>query len=217
MLTMNEMHIWRAKLDLEGRLPADGLPIGERERAERLSSPRTRGRWVASRWALRGVLARYLEEDPAGIELRVGAHGKPALAEPCAGLRFNLSHSGGLALVAVAWGREVGVDLERVDRRRDVLKLADRVLSPAAAASVRAASPATRAVAFHRAWARREALVKCLGTGLRAPLPTARVAISSLDPGPGFAAAVAVTGDAVPPLRFFGLSAERHRRSAHWA
>ena len=152
--------------------------------------------------ALREVLARYLDEDPARIELRRGERGKPAPADPSSPLRFNLSHSGGLALVAVTLGREVGVDVERIRPRRDLARLADRALDPAAAAAVRAAPAGERAAVFHQAWARREAVAKCLGVGLGTPLPPSPVAVTALRPALGYAAALAVTGDEVPPLCF---------------
>ncbi|HEU5142754.1 MAG TPA: 4'-phosphopantetheinyl transferase superfamily protein [Solirubrobacterales bacterium] len=172
---------------------------------------------MAARWALRGILARYLDEpsdiDPtpvgsmsdalAAVALRIGEGGKPELAERPPRLRFNLSHSGGLALVAVAAVREVGVDVERIDPRRDVMRLAARALDPAAAAAVRAAIPRERAPAFHRAWAQREAAAKCHGVGLRGSPPATPVAVVALDPGPGFAAALAAAGELTPPLRLF--------------
>ena len=156
-------------------------------------------------WALRAVLARYLDEQPARIELRAGAHGKPALADPSSPLRFNLSHSGGLALVAVTLDREVGIDIERIRPRRDLEALAERALDPAAAATVRATAPAERLDAFYRAWTHREATAKCLGTGLGAPLPPTPSAVTTLDAGPGYAATLAVEGDETPVLRRFAL------------
>jgi len=198
-----ELHVWRAQLDSDRWPGADRLPREERERAARLHRPATRRRWVAARWALRGVLGHYLDEDPAGIELRVGGNGKPALAGFPAPLHFNLSHSDELALVAIAREREVGVDVERIESRRDLLALAQRALGPAQAADVAATLPPDRSAAFHAAWTRREAIAKCLGTGLGAPLPAAAVAVSALDAGPGFAAAIAVSGDVLPPLRCF--------------
>ena len=171
---VDEVHVWRARADREGR-------------------------------ALREVLARYLDEEPAGIELRRGEHGKPAPVDPSSPLRFNLSHSGDLALVAVTHGREVGVDLERIERGRDAMRLAERALDPAAVAAVRAAPPNERAAAFHQAWARREAIAKCLGTGLGAPLPSAPVAVTELDVGAEYAAALAVSGNETPLLRLFRL------------
>jgi 4'-phosphopantetheinyl transferase len=160
---------------------------------------------AASGRALRRLLGRYLDADPHEIELRAGKHGKPRLADPAAGLRFNLSHSGGIALIAVAFGVEVGVDVERIRPRRNLLRLAERALDPAAAAAVRAASPERRLAAFHAAWTRREAIAKCRGVGLWAPLPTTPVSLSPLDAGPGFAAALAVAGEAMPPVRLLAL------------
>jgi 4'-phosphopantetheinyl transferase len=171
---VDEVHVWRTRADREGL-------------------------------ALREVLARYLDKDPAMIELRRGEHGKPELADSSSPLRFNLSHSGDLALVAVTQGREVGVDVELIRPRRHLLRLAERALDPAAVAAVRAAPADERAAAFHQAWARREAIAKCLGTGLRAPLPPSPVAVTMLPPAPapGYAAALAVTGDETPLLHFF--------------
>ena len=136
-----------------------------------------RRRWVAARWALRSVLARYLGGAPAAIELGLGERGKPHLAEPGSTLRFNLSHSGELALIAVAAGREVGVDVQLIGSRRPS--------------------------GFYAEWARREAVAKCHGVGLWAELPRDPVAVAELDPGPGYAAAVAAAGLELPRLRHF--------------
>ncbi len=201
-----EIHLWRAELDRSGWPSHDLLLPAERERAGRIRPPLSRYRWAASRWALRGVLARYLQEDPRAVVLRLDERGKPALAEPTATLRFNLSHSAALALIAVVEGCEVGVDVEEIDPGRNVLKLGERGLDPPTAAAVRAAPPETRATAFHEAWTRQEATVKCLGSGLGGPLPRARVVVSALDVGPGYAAAVAVAGPEALPQRHFALA-----------
>lgn len=192
------------RADLDDDWPAEaGLPAPERERAAGILDPRGRQRWVASRWALRMALAEQLDEEPGAIEIRVGPRGKPELAGPARhlphqggedvprDLRFNLSHSAGVALIAIARGCEVGVDLEWVDPGRDVLALARRGLDPAAAAAVREAPPAERPRAFYDAWARREAVAKCLGVGLGAALPEVPVTVTEVDAGPGFAAALA--------------------------
>jgi 4'-phosphopantetheinyl transferase len=205
----DEIHVWRAPLDGSGWAPPDRLPLEERERAARLRPPGAARRWAAARWALRGVLAHYIEENPAEIALRTGSHGKPALADPTAALRFNLSHSSDLALVAVTQAREIGIDVEWIDPRRDVLSLAPNALDPAAAEAVRAASPAVRSAVFHAAWVRREAVVKCLGIGLGTPIPEAAVAIAEFDAGPGFVAALAIVGHEVPPLRHLTISAPK--------
>jgi 4'-phosphopantetheinyl transferase len=203
----DEVHVWRVELDGPSTPPAELLPSDERERSLRIRRPGSAARWAASRWALRTLLSRYLEEDPAAIALSPGEHGKPALAEVPERLAFNLSHSGALALVAVTIGREVGVDVEAIDPARDLTALAERSLDPDAAAAVRAAPPARRARAFYEAWVRREALVKCVGTGLWAastdPPP---VDVSLLDLGPGHAAALAVVSAEPLARHCFSLS-----------
>jgi 4'-phosphopantetheinyl transferase len=167
--------------------------------------PEPRRRWVAARWALRGVLERYLGEDPEKVELEAESHGKPVLRRAAGPLRFNLSHSRDLALIAVSHGVEVGVDVEWVDPCRDVLALAPRALGSAEAEDVVEAHPEDRPAIFYAAWTRREAIAKCFGVGLGAPLPELDVAVSAVDAGPGFAAAVAVAGREALPLRSFAI------------
>jgi len=175
-----ELHVWHARLDA-GWPGVEDLPPAERERADRIVRPAARKRWVGARWALRGVLGRYLEREPARIELRCSERGKPALATAEEPLRFNLSHSGDVALIAVAHDREVGIDVQRTGAR-----------------------PAE----FYAEWARREAIAKCHGVGLGAPLPDAPAAVSTLEAGAGFAAAIAVRGDELPQVRRFDAEPE---------
>lgn len=154
---------------------------------------------------LRTILGRYLGQEPEEIELAPGPHGKPRLADGPEGFGFNLSHSGPLALVAVA-AVEVGVDVERIKPRRDLIALADRALRADDAAAVRDAEPEERAEVFYGRWTEHEARVKCLGTGIAAAAETHEpVAVRKLEVGPGFAAAVAVAGEEVPPCRCYLL------------
>jgi 4'-phosphopantetheinyl transferase len=199
-LGADEVHVVR--LDLTAPAGADAwglLSPDERARAMRLRSDVHRERFVASHAGLREVLARYACTMPESIRLAADAQGKPVLAG--ARLQFNLSHSATVALVAVALERAVGVDVERVERRRNVLALADRGLDPAEAAGVRAAAPEDRAAAFHRAWARREAAVKCTGMGLGGPSAAGPLQVVDLDVGTDYAAAVAVAGRAPARVR----------------
>jgi phosphopantetheinyl transferase len=177
-----ELHLWHARLGSRAWPGPAGLPRTERERADRLLREDARRRWVAARWALRSVLGGYLGQEPAAIELDLAERGKPRLADADAALRFNLSHSGELALIAIAAGREVGVDVQRIGPRPG---------------------------AFYAEWTRREAIAKCHGAGLGAPLPEAPVAVASCDAGVGFAAAIAVAGGEVPPVAHFTAEARR--------
>jgi 4'-phosphopantetheinyl transferase len=148
-------------------------------------------RRAESQRALRQVLAAYLDEDPERIGLRIGLAGKPALVMPGHPLRFNLSHSGGLALVAVAFGREVGIDVEDMTRTRDFPRLAKRWLAPRVATEIEALAPRRRPAAFYAAWTRHEAAGKCHGAGLGGG-PGQPAATVALDVGPAHAAALAI-------------------------
>jgi 4'-phosphopantetheinyl transferase len=156
-----------------------------------LAATDRRSRRAESQRALRRVLAAYLDEDPGRIGLRPGRAGKPALATPGHPLRFNLSHSGGLALVAVAFGREVGIDVEDMTKTRDFPRLAKRWLAPRVATEIETLPPQRRPTAFYAAWTRHEAAGKChgggLGGGAGRPAPTL-----ALDVGPAHAAALAI-------------------------
>jgi 4'-phosphopantetheinyl transferase len=195
---IDRVHIWRAALDDPGWPGPAELPAEERERAADFLREEVRRRWVASRWALRRVLGDYLGAVPAAVQLEIPSNGKPRLAVHNR-LRFNLSHSEDLALVAVA-EREVGIDLERINPERDLLALAERALPAADAAAVGAAGPAERAATFYEAWTRHEARLKCLGSGLGAPAAETPVAVRSLEVAPGYAAAVAIAGREVGPI-----------------
>jgi 4'-phosphopantetheinyl transferase len=173
---MQALDVWHARLDGVDWPSAENLPAADRERAASIRRADARRRWAAARGALREILGRYLERDPAAIELRFGERGKPMLADSDALLRFNLSHSGELALIAIGEKREVGIDVQSIGSR-----------------------PAR----FYADWTRREAIAKCHGSGLWAPLPETAVSVAEFDAGPGYAASVAIAGERMPPLRQF--------------
>jgi phosphopantetheinyl transferase len=174
--TEGSVHVWRADLTAIEDGVEDLLCADERARAAEILRERNRALWIRSRGVLRALLGRYLERDPRELRFALGPHGKPALSHregtvAAEDLRFNLSHSGDLALVAVSAGREVGVDIERARARYTAEFLHD--------------------------WVAREAAVKCLGTGLSDP-PVGPAAAdlwtADLHVGPSAVAAVAVAG-----------------------
>ncbi len=198
------VEIWRAALDAPLDLPTEWLDAGERGRLSRLRTETLRRRWGAARWALREVLGRYLDEDPASLELVADEQGKPGLTGASSGLQFNLSHSAALALIAVA-PTAVGIDVEATERQRDFLALAERWLEPGAATLVRAAAPARRGAVFYAAWTQHEARLKCHGGGIAGGPPGAPVAVGAVPVGSGYAAAVAIPGETPARQRGFTI------------
>lgn len=221
-LPPDEVHVWRAALDLDAAQIQNLralLSQDESQRADQFRFPLHRHRFIAARGRLRTVLARYLNTAPQQLQFSYGPHGKPALAAAAAatGLRFNLAHSAGLALFAVAQNREVGVDLESLGRDRAAAEIAERFFSPHETAALRALPEAARRRAFYDCWARKEAYLKARGLGLALPLDqfavslapgeparllasaegpaeTSRWQLRELPAGEGFAAALAAEG-----------------------
>ncbi|MGE5645272.1 MAG: 4'-phosphopantetheinyl transferase family protein [Acidobacteriota bacterium] len=192
-----EVHIWRVALDSAGDL--DVLDPRERERAARFRFESDRRRFIASHTQLRRILARYLNVGPAAVRIEIGKLGKPSVEGP---VRFNMSHSGELALYAVAL-REVGVDVERIRTDLDVMGIASRFLPAPEALELGELEPGERTRAFFRLWTRREAWLKARGIGLGAigePVG-AGWHIGGLEAGDGYAAAFAVEGTGPTTLR----------------
>ena len=142
------------------------LDDGEKARAARFVFDRDRRRFIAAHVGLRRLLGEHLGVDPATLRFDAGEFGKPRLRdEPrCA---FSLTHSGDEALVALSDGPDIGVDLEAVREFRDVDELARQCLTPAELVGFDATPEAERVLAFLRAWTRKEACLKALGTGLQ--------------------------------------------------
>lgn len=159
--------LWR--VDLDAAPAADAvfcLSGDERERARRFVFSRDRDRYVAAHVALRQILAGPASQPAAQLHFAAGRFGKPALAN-AAGLRFNLSHSQGVGLIALSEQAELGVDVELVRPMRDAIALAADHFDAAEreALAALAAGPA-RDLAFFRCWTRKEACLKAAGVGL---------------------------------------------------
>ena len=175
-IDQNNVHVWEISLTKalgQRNRFSDILRGNEKERAARFHFQKDRDQFVNARASMRLILARYLKESPDQIEFRYGPHGKPEVQnrglEPR--LHFNLSHSHEIALLAVARGRRVGVDVERVSTHRmNDLGLAENLFTPFEAGLLRAASPEMRAEVFYRLWTRKEAFLKGCGDGLSASL-----------------------------------------------
>ena len=217
---MEGVHIEFGELDLAAEALDEARSVlsdDERKRADRFLREVDRTRFAAARSLLRRTLAGVLETRPERLTFTYGAHGKPALGPPFAarGVRFNLSHSAGRALIAVARDREVGVDLERIRPVRFGAKIARRFFSEREQYALDGLTGSAWDEGFFRCWTRKEAFIKAVGDGLTFPLksfsvpmtreaeneavqihegsPTSRHWIlSALEACPGFLAAIVV-------------------------
>lgn len=161
------VHVWRAKSSGECALDWEVLDALERRRAERLVQPLHRRRFVAAHGFLRHLLAAYLGCAPRALRFATGATGKPWVVEPAVPhCGFNLSHSGDLAVVAIARDQRIGIDIECADPMADMERLVMRFFAASEAQGWRALASAQRTAGFFRLWTRKEAFMKATGAGL---------------------------------------------------
>lgn len=221
VLWPNEVHVWRARLDAPWSKNLDlSLSEDDRERAARFRFEGDRHRFLIARASLRTILARYLKTNAAGLQFELGPFGKPGLAQRQDGfdLRFNLAHSHQLALIAIARGREVGVDVEfmRADFAND--EVAAHFFSATEVKHLVRLPTGIKTRSFFNCWTRKEAYIKARGEGLSHRLdqfdvsfgpdePAAlldnrldrtevsRWAFEDLSPHPAYAAALTVEGN----------------------
>jgi len=169
-----ETHVWLLSCALRHDVRAAFWRIldeSERDRAGRFHFDVDRERFVARTGALRQLLSGYVGVSPQRLTFSLGPHGKPRLLMPGAeDIEFNSSSSGEWAMVIVTRGREVGVDIERIDAARSDPAVASQFFAPGE----------LWIQGFFNCWARKEAFLKATGEGLSRPLDSFEV---SLEPG----------------------------------
>jgi 4'-phosphopantetheinyl transferase len=188
-LSEGEVHLWCAFPDEwdEAVLNAAArrlLDAGEIARMERIRPAEGRRLFGVSHLLVRMALSQYADRDPARWRFVRNGHGKPRIdPEPGPpGLAFNLSHTAGIALVAVTGGSDVGVDVERTDRSVKAGRLANRFFSPEEAADLEKRSTDRRQGRFFLHWTLKEAAIKALGRGLSVPLSSVGFRLSASRP-----------------------------------
>ena len=165
--------------------------------------------WRSSRIATRIVLERAVGREYRNIDFEIAENGRPSLGDGPP--YFNVSHSGGAALIAVSNAVPVGIDLEEErglkmteDRRRRVIAAAARLANGQPASMSRSDAD----LDLIRAWVRLEAAAKSLGIGIGqllteegvvggkpadggAATAASRLDVRNLDVATGYLAAVA--------------------------
>jgi 4'-phosphopantetheinyl transferase len=221
-LASDEVHSWCASLNVPHETPARlyaTLTCEERNRSARFRFERDQQRFIVAHGVLHDLLGRYLHTQPDQIDFVYNAFGKPDLSPEFGNrLKFNLSHSAALALVTIASGSNVGVDLEYVRAQSDYADIARHFFSPAEVDHLNAIPSHLYAEAFFSCWTKKEAYLKACGQGLAMPLnsfsvpvttdpahapvdlnepsdiPAKRWSLFTLQPAPGYIGALAIEG-----------------------
>jgi 4'-phosphopantetheinyl transferase len=174
-LGADEAHVWRASLDQPEDMITKLAPLlsqEEYQRAQRFHRPTDRLRFIAGRGILRKIISAYLSLAPDIIQFVYNQYGKPFIstAQNHGALTFNLSHSNGMALYAVARRRRVGIDVEHMREDFATLEVAERFFSKDEFEAVKAVASDKRTKAFFDCWSRKESYIKAIGMGVSYPL-----------------------------------------------
>ena len=198
------------------------LSVDEQARADRFHFEKDRRHFTVARAGLRKLLGRYLGTSPTELRFTYAKYGKPQVApeikrrlSKAEELKFNLAHSGGLALYAFTNIGEIGIDLEHIRPEFTGDDIARRFFSATEVACLDRLPATARHNAFFNCWTRKEAFIKAKGMGLSLALDqfdvtldpdepaallctrwdrneAARWSLKGIDVGPGFVGAVAV-------------------------
>jgi 4'-phosphopantetheinyl transferase len=175
--------LWLCRLDDDSHTVvamAASLSAAERARAARFGTELLRRRWIVGRATLRSLLGAKLGIEPNAVELKSGKRGRPKLAT-ARNLDFNVSHTQGIALIAIAdvlsSGTRVGVDIERADRAVNVDGVSRKFMTGRERAFLAALDTDPRRRHFLRLWTCKEAMSKATGDALSAPFRDIDVSI----------------------------------------
>ena len=221
-LNSDEVHLWRASLnmtDAHVKALQNLLSDDELKRADRMHFIKNRDHFIICRGLLRTLLGGYLKREPFELSFYYGRYGKPELDYKSDGkaLRFNVSYSHEVALLAFTYGQRMGVDIEYVRPDLLVEDMAEHSFSPREIAILKTYPEYMRQSVFFKCWTLKEAYLKALGTGLARDLKQCEVltdkgdifkphkrfmepregisvSLMDLDVGSGYAAALVVEG-----------------------
>jgi 4'-phosphopantetheinyl transferase len=169
------LHIWLLSLDepVSSNALLAALPPSEWSRANGLKDILERERFLARCLHVRDILSSLTGLPPAAFEFGRDSCGKPRLkgfseypSYSTTDLSFSISHAEGLLAVAVAFGREVGVDLEKMSHELDFELIAEANFARVEVEKLRSLPAEQRSVAFYRLWTQREAVGKMDGNGI---------------------------------------------------
>lgn len=178
MLTLNsgDIHLWLSdeREVTDDKLTAQYMELldaAEKARYHRFILPRHRHRFLVTRALVRSILGEYEStESPERIVFGHNDFGKPHLKGGGRRLHFNVSHTEGLIALAVVLDHDIGVDVESVNRKADIMKLAERYFSPEEFHGLQELQAKRAKQRFFDLWTLKESYIKACGEGLHIPL-----------------------------------------------
>lgn len=186
VLLNDQIHVWRANLDLTPQ-QIEKLEIilseDEKLRANRFRFAKHRRRFIAARAILRELLAGYLQSSAEQISFTYNPQGKPELASSFnnSHLQFNISHSEDLALYSFNYQQKIGIDLEYLRENVDYASIAKRFFCETEFKLINSCIAEQQQQRFYQLWTAKEAYLKAIGKGLGGGLETSEIKLDSED------------------------------------
>jgi 4'-phosphopantetheinyl transferase len=174
------VEVWRVSFDLPDGVVSrleESLNTEDRQRSAQFRLPEYRRKYAIARGALRSIIGFHLNIAPDAVVFGYGSHGKPFVACPLEGpgLHFNVSHTVDVAVIAVATGCRVGIDIEGRREIPEIAHILERYFSDEERAFFRSSRREEQLMCFLTLWTRKEAAAKALGLDLTAALTYLKV------------------------------------------
>ena len=180
IINENEIHIYTTvtELDEDTIISYENiLSADEIIKADRYKFRYLRDNYISCRGFLRNVLSGYTGKDPSDIIFSYSEFGKPYLNQ--SNIKFNVSHSGKLGLIAVDLNDELGIDIEMKRNIPDIYAISERYFSHDEISELRKTCENELTNSFLRCWTRKESFLKALGCGLQYPLKNFTVTVKA--------------------------------------
>ena len=182
---LSPVGVWLAPVpgnDLAAKMQTACLCPDERERFHRIRDMDARRNFLFGRVMLRKLAGDILGVAADSLRFGTGLRGKPFLLKPMnCKLQVNISHTNGWVVVAMTFGRALGVDIEWMDGSHDLEVVAARVCSPRELSGIRSLPADQQTAAFYKMWTCKEAWLKATGEGLSERMSSVEVCVSPAD------------------------------------
>ncbi len=174
-LQQNDIHFWYTQphhcydpvlLDSLKRL----LTNEEIQRQQRYLFDKDKHDALITRAFIRDLLSRYVDKPSTDWRFSKGEKGKPEIINPEIPIRFNISHTKNLIICAITLEKDIGCDVENVNRRNDILAISDRFFSKSEVDSMFLLPKSEQRDRFFDLWTLKESYIKAWGQGLSIPL-----------------------------------------------
>ncbi|MCE3231890.1 MAG: hypothetical protein K0R98_147 [Rickettsiaceae bacterium] len=213
----NNIHLWKFDLvNLTSRASTkDLLPLlspEEQSQSTKYKIPEDRARFCTGRYMLRILSSNYLNIAPLKLQLINSNSGKPYWQGQ--NLHFNISHSGNYIIIGFA-RNHIGIDIEQISDKRNIDFIAKHYFHQREIDAINCLPQEQQKQKFYDIWARKEAVIKALGTDLFSYLQDfsvlantlelngQKIQIETVSIADEYASAIALVGDNMPPVKQF--------------